>query len=109
GSGGAGRRRYRPRPGGSRRGGGAGSRRAGHAAPPHAAPAGRAETGSASPTIDSPLPRVPGRPHRGRMQTRNLGRTGPTVAALGLGAMGMAGAYGAGRRTESIATAHAAL
>ena len=43
------------------------------------------------------------------MQTRNLGRTGPTVAALGLGAMGMSGAYGAADRTESIATVHAAL
>src|ERR1700742_2073884 len=43
------------------------------------------------------------------MQTRNLGRTGPAVSALGLGAMGMSGAYGAADRAESIATVHAAL
>ncbi|WP_433558351.1 aldo/keto reductase [Pseudonocardia xinjiangensis] len=43
------------------------------------------------------------------MQTRTLGRTGPAVSALGLGAMGMSGAYGAADRTESIATVHAAL
>jgi aryl-alcohol dehydrogenase-like predicted oxidoreductase len=43
------------------------------------------------------------------MQTRNLGSTGPAVSALGLGAMGMSGAYGASDRAESIATVHAAL
>jgi aryl-alcohol dehydrogenase-like predicted oxidoreductase len=43
------------------------------------------------------------------MQTRTLGKTGPAVSALGLGAMGMSGAYGAADRTESIATVHAAL
>ncbi|MEV8037437.1 aldo/keto reductase [Streptomyces sp. NPDC002742] len=43
------------------------------------------------------------------MQTRNLGTTGPAVSALGLGAMGMSGVYGAADRTESIATVHAAL
>ncbi|MEV4627359.1 aldo/keto reductase [Micromonospora sp. NPDC049523] len=43
------------------------------------------------------------------MQTRSLGKTGPTVSALGLGAMGMSGAYGAADRAESIATVHAAL
>jgi aryl-alcohol dehydrogenase-like predicted oxidoreductase len=43
------------------------------------------------------------------MQTRTLGSTGPTVSALGLGAMGMSGAYGAADRAESIATVHAAL
>ncbi|UBU12596.1 aldo/keto reductase [Nonomuraea gerenzanensis] len=43
------------------------------------------------------------------MQTRNLGRTGPAVSALGLGAMGMSGGYGASDRAESIATVHAAL
>jgi aryl-alcohol dehydrogenase-like predicted oxidoreductase len=43
------------------------------------------------------------------MQLRPLGRTGPTVSALGLGAMGMSGAYGAADRAESIATVHAAL
>ena len=43
------------------------------------------------------------------MQTRTLGCTGPAVSALGLGAMGMSGAYGAADRAESIATVHAAL
>lgn len=43
------------------------------------------------------------------MQTRQLGRTGPTVSALGLGAMGMSDMYGPADRTESIATVHAAL
>jgi len=43
------------------------------------------------------------------MQTRTLGSTGPAVPMLGLGAMGMSGAYGAADRTESIATVHAAL
>ncbi|CUU59899.1 Predicted oxidoreductase [Parafrankia irregularis] len=43
------------------------------------------------------------------MQTRTLGSTGSSVAALGLGAMGMSGAYGASDRSESIATVHAAL
>ncbi|MEU2211495.1 aldo/keto reductase [Streptomyces hygroscopicus] len=43
------------------------------------------------------------------MHTRTLGTTGPAVSALGLGAMGMSGAYGASDRAESIATVHAAL
>ncbi|MBB5774907.1 aldo/keto reductase [Nonomuraea jabiensis] len=43
------------------------------------------------------------------MQSRTLGRTGPAVSALGLGAMGMSGPYGAADRAESIATVHAAL
>lgn len=43
------------------------------------------------------------------MQTRELGQHGPTVGALGLGAMGMSGAYGETDRAESIATVHAAL
>ncbi|MFJ7767531.1 aldo/keto reductase [Streptomyces sp. NPDC097107] len=43
------------------------------------------------------------------MQTRTLGTTGLTVSALGLGAMGMSGAYGPADRAESIATVHAAL
>ncbi|WP_299534813.1 aldo/keto reductase [uncultured Streptomyces sp.] len=43
------------------------------------------------------------------MRTRTLGATGPAVSLLGLGAMGMSGAYGAADRTESIATVHAAL
>ncbi|CAM5558130.1 hypothetical protein SAFG77S_04637 [Streptomyces afghaniensis] len=43
------------------------------------------------------------------MQTRTLGTTGPAVSALGLGAMGMSGAYGEADRAESIATVHAGL
>ncbi|MEV6868861.1 aldo/keto reductase [Streptosporangium subroseum] len=43
------------------------------------------------------------------MQVRTLGSTGPAVSALGLGAMGMSGAYGEADRAESIATVHAAL
>ncbi|MDQ1022187.1 aryl-alcohol dehydrogenase-like predicted oxidoreductase [Streptomyces afghaniensis] len=43
------------------------------------------------------------------MQTRTLRTTGPAVSALGLGAMGMSGAYGEADRAESIATVHAAL
>ncbi|MCS7480978.1 aldo/keto reductase [Umezawaea endophytica] len=43
------------------------------------------------------------------MQTRTLGKTGPTVSALGLGAMGMSDAYGPTDRAESVATVHAAL
>src|SRR5713226_7236417 len=43
------------------------------------------------------------------MQNRQLGKKGPTVSALGLGAMGMSGMYGASDRRESIATIHAAL
>ena len=43
------------------------------------------------------------------MQTRPLGAAGPTVSALGLGAMGMSDMYGPADRTESIATVHAAL
>src|SRR6202011_5636827 len=43
------------------------------------------------------------------MQHRQLGENGPTVSALGLGAMGMSGMYGPSDRAESIATIHAAL
>ncbi|GIJ43775.1 aldo/keto reductase [Virgisporangium aliadipatigenens] len=43
------------------------------------------------------------------MQTRQLGSTGPTVSAFGLGAMAMSGPYGTSDRAESIATVHAAL
>jgi aryl-alcohol dehydrogenase-like predicted oxidoreductase len=43
------------------------------------------------------------------MQTRKLGDTGPTVSALGLGAMGMSDFYGPADEAESIATIHAAL
>lgn len=41
--------------------------------------------------------------------TRTLGKTGPTVSAVGLGAMGMSGAYGASDDAQSICTVHAAL
>lgn len=40
---------------------------------------------------------------------KTLGKTGPTVSAVGLGAMGMSGAYGAADDSESIRTVHAAL
>lgn len=43
------------------------------------------------------------------MTTRQLGKTGPTVSALGLGAMGMSDLYGPADRAESVATIHAAL
>jgi aryl-alcohol dehydrogenase-like predicted oxidoreductase len=43
------------------------------------------------------------------LATRTLGKTGPTVGALGLGAMGMSDLYGPSDRAESIATIHAAL
>jgi len=43
------------------------------------------------------------------MQTRQLGRQGLTVSAIGLGCMGMSEFYGAGDETESIATIHRAL
>jgi aryl-alcohol dehydrogenase-like predicted oxidoreductase len=43
------------------------------------------------------------------MQYRQLGKKGPKVSALGLGAMGMSGMYGPADRQESIATIRAAL
>ena len=43
------------------------------------------------------------------MNHLQLGKTGPTVAALGLGCMGMSDVYGPADRGESIATIHAAL
>ncbi|MEM1127009.1 MAG: aldo/keto reductase [Bacteroidota bacterium] len=43
------------------------------------------------------------------MHTRQLGTTGPTTSALGLGLMGMSDLYGPTDRAESIATIHAAL
>ena len=44
-----------------------------------------------------------------RMQTRTLGRNGPTVSALGLGCMGMSEFYGAHDDAESLATLGFAL
>ena len=43
------------------------------------------------------------------MNTRQLGRSGPTVSAIGLGCMGMSEFYGPGDDEESIATLHRAL
>jgi aryl-alcohol dehydrogenase-like predicted oxidoreductase len=43
------------------------------------------------------------------MQTRTLGRAGPTVSALGLGCMGMSEFYGTHNDAESIQTLHHAL
>jgi aryl-alcohol dehydrogenase-like predicted oxidoreductase len=43
------------------------------------------------------------------MQTRTLGRSGPTASALGLGCMGMSEFYGASDDEQSIATIHRAL
>ncbi|SNT43149.1 aldo/keto reductase [Rhodococcoides kyotonense] len=43
------------------------------------------------------------------MNTTRLGKSGPTVSRIGLGAMGMSGAYGASDEAESIRTIHAAI
>ena len=44
-----------------------------------------------------------------RMQTRELGRSGLFVSALGLGCMGMSDFYGVGEEAELIATIHRAI
>ena len=44
-----------------------------------------------------------------RLRRRRLGSTGPQVAAIGLGCMGMSGTYGPADEAESIATIGAAL
>ena len=43
------------------------------------------------------------------MDTRNLSSAGPSVSAIGLGAMGMSDLYGPADHDESLATIHAAL
>ena len=46
---------------------------------------------------------------RSALKTRTLGKNGPTVSALGLGAMGMSDFYGPADHVESIATLKTAL
>ena len=43
------------------------------------------------------------------MKQLRLGKTGPTISALGLGTMGMSGMYGPSDRKESLATLQAAV
>ncbi|WP_280275353.1 aldo/keto reductase [Nocardia wallacei] len=43
------------------------------------------------------------------IDTVRLGATGPVTGRIGLGAMGMSGAYGASEEADSLATIHAAL
>jgi aryl-alcohol dehydrogenase-like predicted oxidoreductase len=58
------------------------------------------------PRIDEPTPPA----NVGSVQgTRQLGSSGPTVSAIGLGCMAMSGIYGPVDEPESIATIHAAL
>src|SRR6202021_1886721 len=59
-----------------------------------------------------PTPRIAGPRDIGngdKVNTRSLGKTGPSVSALGLGCMGMSGMYGPSDRKESLATLEAAV
>src|SRR5262245_47315068 len=66
------------------------------------------------PSAAGPL-RIRGVPAGGRrcydgpMQTRELGKSGLRVSAVGLGCMGMSEFYGPGDESESVATIHRAI
>ena len=48
-------------------------------------------------------------PTENTLQTRQLGKAGPSVFPIALGCMGMSGVYGPADEAESVATIHAAL
>jgi aryl-alcohol dehydrogenase-like predicted oxidoreductase len=52
---------------------------------------------------------APARGYGVRVQTRQLGRVGPEVSAIGLGCMPMSGSYGDAADEDGIATIHRAL
>jgi aryl-alcohol dehydrogenase-like predicted oxidoreductase len=60
-------------------------------------------------TIDRSSPMIPSTNERHDLPRRCLGASGPAVSMIGLGAMGMSGAYGARDDDESVATILAAL
>lgn len=60
--------------------------------------------------LANPRTREPANPcDTRRVNTRRLGSIGPEVSAIGLGCMGMSGAYGPADEAESVATIRAAL